>query len=138
MSELIVTLRAEPSHPHAGEKFKLVVTLERAADTALQVTFEKHRILIDTSGGHELCPIQPGYFADGSLTPIEIEKGAKEGSTEVTVFKDAENPRCPPPTTGRESEPIAFPDRLIFTAFVNHDRDEIAREHTGVTVLKPQ
>jgi len=137
MNELLVSLKAEPPHPHAGEKFKLVVTLvEGVADTALQVTFEKHRIAVDTSGGHDLCTIQPGYFADGSLTPIEIEMGQKEGYTEVTVLKKAMNPKCP--SDMNESKPIAFPDRLIFTAFVKHELDEIAKEHTGVTVLKPK
>jgi hypothetical protein len=139
MSEMSrVALRVEPSTPRAGERFLLVVELvEGPEQEKLIVTFEKHRIYLDQSGGRALCPILGGYFEEGSLDPAEIAPGSVVGTSYVQVRADARNPPCPDPGDGIE-RPVQFPDGLMFTAFVKRDGGSTApgrlNVYTAVTV----
>jgi hypothetical protein len=139
MKEVLLTLAADPPHPRAGQEFTVVARLDKRAKEPVTVVFEKHRVYVDTSGKHELCIIYKDYFADdGVPKPIEIKQGRRKGSTLVKVRADAQNPPCP----DKESSPpmpVAFPDRLMLTAFVkNSQSTEIGREHLVVTIREPK
>jgi hypothetical protein len=139
-----MVLRVAPSIPRAGEWFLLVAELvDGSPPEPLLITFEKHRVAVDGSGTHELCPIQPGYFAEGSLAPVELKAPDVAGTSRVQVLGEAENPPCPSDAGGPppHSLPIKFPDLLLFTAFVQLKGDPagepIAKVQAAVTIQEP-
>ena len=144
MTNLRVTLSVIPARPKAGEVFLLALGLsDGPAEEDLEVSFEKHRIYVDTSGTRELCPIQPDFFADGGAPEgFDLLKGEAVGITKVQILANAENPPCPY-KEGAKPRRVEFPDRLVFTAFVHQKGggpvpgDLVAREHVGVTVDPP-
>jgi len=138
MQEVFLTLSSDPGHPSAGKQFTITVTLEQASTKPLAVTFEKHRVHVDTSGGHDLCVIQEGYFANNGIPgPVDLKAGETKGTTTVIVRSDAKNPPCPdqhPPST---PQPVTFPDHLMLTAFArNGDGKIVGQEQIVVTIKK--
>jgi hypothetical protein len=137
---LRVELRAVPALPRAGEWFLLVVDLiDGPPSDTLRVTFEKHRVAVDQSGTHVLCPIEMGYFDDGSLSPIDITTPDTAGVSRVRVLPNAQNPQCPPHPPGSHARDVPgmdvkFPDWLIFTAFVSHGTTLVAKTQAAVTI----
>jgi hypothetical protein len=140
MSETFLTLSTNSSHPNAGEPFKVYASLETAASEPLLITFEKHRVYVDTGGGHVLCIIPDGYFTDdGFPKPIEVKQGETKGSTTVTVAAMAKSPPCPEVNPIAPQEPVVFPDRLMLTAFVAYTPGVvIGKEHIVVTIREPK
>jgi hypothetical protein len=138
MNEVFLTLSSDPVHPQAGKQFTITATLEKTVDQGLKITFEKHRVHVDTSGEHYLCVIQPGYFTDNGIpSPINLKACDKSGTTQVTVNADAQNPSCPPPQQSPPQERVTFPDHLMLTAFVHSaDNKIIGQEQIVVTVRR--
>jgi hypothetical protein len=138
MVQVRLTLTPETPHPAAGYPFQVSARLENPATDDLVISFEKHRVFVDTSGGRELCVITDGYFTqDGFPKPIDLKRGESEGSTSVTVSAQAINPPCPeikPPP--QEPIPVEFPDRLMLTAFVRTKEGGgvIGKEHVVLTI----
>jgi hypothetical protein len=140
MGDVYVLLAADPPQPSAGKTFKVTATLaDGPASEALTITFEKHRVNVDTSGRHDLCPILEGYFVQGGYpNPIKLKKGEQQGSTNVEVSAKAKNPPCPDPGQLPPYPAVTFPDRLLLTAFVTKTTDPggnpIGREHIALTI----
>ena len=138
MDEIFLTLSSDPVHPVAGKQFTVTATLEQSARQPLMITFEKHRVHVDTSGGHDLCVIQEGYFTNNGIPgPLNLRAGEKKGTTTVTVAADAMNPPCPNRQPPSPQQPVIFPDRLLLTAFVrNGDNQIVGQEQIVVTIKK--
>ncbi len=139
MNEVFLTLSSDPAHPQAGKQFTVTATLEKPATQPLLITFEKHRVHVDTSGGHSLCVIEEGYFTNnGYPTPVNMKIDDTTAPSTVTVRADAENPLCPPPQQfPPPPEPVTFPDHLLLTAFVKDKNGKIiGQEQIVVTVRK--
>lgn len=137
MAEIELTLTPDTPHPTAGNRFQVTAELEESANDDLLIFFEKHRVFVDTSGGHELCVIRDGYFTDdGFPTPIELKRGESRGATSVRVSAQAINPPCPEINPTHDPIPVEFPDRLMLTAFVRTKEAGriIGREHVVVTI----
>ena len=140
MSEIFLTLATDSPHPNAGDPFKVYATLDTAVTQPLLITFEKHRVYVDTGGGHVLCIIPDGYFTnDGFPEPIKLKQGETKGATTVTVAAMAKNPPCPEGNRPVPPEPVVFPDRLMLTAFVQEKPGVvIGKEHIVVTIREPK
>ena len=137
MAEIELTLTPDTPHPTAGNRFQVAAELAEPANDNLLIVFEKHRVFVDTSGGHELCVIRDGYFTDdGFPTPIELKRGESRGATSVTVSAQAINSPCPEIVPSQEPIPVEFPDRLMLTAFVKTKEAGrvIGKEHLVVTI----
>jgi hypothetical protein len=141
MPEVLLTIDSDPAFPAAGKPFRIIARLATPASEDLLITFEKHRVTVDASGTHVLCPILPGYFADGGLPgSIDVKKGDTGGSSYVTVSNKAANPPCPPPDGNDSSVPVLFPDRLMLTAFVSKPKppfQTIGKAHLVITITAP-
>jgi hypothetical protein len=142
MSEVLLLLTSDPPYPRAGETFKVNAKLNAPAEEALSISFERHRVAVDGSGTHALCPILKGYFVEGGLPgPITLRKGEREGATTVKVSGKAENPPCPTTKGGKKPKPVAFPDQLMLTAFVSAAADPagplIGKAHAVITIQQP-
>jgi hypothetical protein len=142
MNEVNLTLAADPPRPQAGTAFNIRATLvDGPAVDDLEISFEKHRFHVDDSGGHDICVIEAGYFADGGgPKPIELKAGDREGSVTVNVSAMAKNPLCPKPRGGR-SQMVVFPDYLLLTAFVRRKSSPdkvIGEEHIALTITGAQ
>ena len=139
MDRVQLTLIPDALHVVAGNRFQVVAKLEQAAGDDLTITFEKHRVFVDISGGHELCVIQAGYFTDdGFPTPIELKRGESSGTTSVKVSAKAMNPPRPQTNPPENPIPVEFPDRLMLTAFIKTKEagNVIGKEHVVVTITR--
>lgn len=137
MAEVQLTLTPDALHVAAGTKFQVEAKLEQPASDNLVISFEKHRVSVDTSGGHYLCVIEDGYFTnDGFPKPIELSRGESKGTTSVQVSAKAMNPPCPEINPPDPPIPVVFPDRLLLTAFVKLQEagTVIGKEHVVVTI----
>lgn len=141
---LRLVLQASPPRPRAGQIFTVSVSLlDGAPPETLTITFEKHRIYVDGSGGRELCPIQSEYFEDGGTPqPITIKAPYAGGTTPVQVSARASTTPCPIGDPPGASKDVEFPDQLILTAFVSRRNSEgqqelAARDHLAVTIDPP-
>ncbi|HEX7296721.1 MAG TPA: hypothetical protein VF251_13265 [Pyrinomonadaceae bacterium] len=135
-----LTLTPTALHIRAGVRFQVLAKLEQPAPDNLVITFEKHRVWVDMSGGRYLCVIQDGYFTDdGFPKPIELRRGDTEGTTSAQVSAKAMNPPCPEVNPPDPSVPVEFPDRLMLTAFVKTQEAGtlIGKEHVVVTITSP-
>ena len=140
MTKVQLTLTPDTLHPTAGNQFRVVAELEKPASDDLLISFEKHRVFVDMSGGRELCVIDKGYFTeDGFPKPIELKRGESKGATSVTVSAQATNPACPEIIPPQGPIPVEFPDRLMLTAFVRTKEagSVIGREHVVLTITSP-
>src|SRR5260221_5094013 len=120
MTEILLTLASDQPHPKAGRQFKVIVRLDQPAPRPMRITFEKHRVAVDTSGTHALCVIDVDrYFAPNGLpVPIDLTAGATSGAAFVTVREQAQSWPCPE-SIDPQPERVEFPDRLMLTAFVS-------------------
>ena len=139
MDQIFFTLSSDTAHPIAGKPFTITATLDQAAKEPLSITFEKHRVHIDDSGGHYLCVIEDGYFANNGFPgPIDFKAGDTKGTTTVNVLADAKNPSCPPPSPPSRPPfpPVIFPDHLLLTGFARNGKSQIIGEEQIALTIK--
>jgi len=108
----IVNLTCDPPSPKAGSPFRLTIQLDQDVQgNAIKVSLEKQRIVLSIGGAPELRPTGPDYFeAHFDPNPITVKAGSRTGTSDPIEVKKM-------PSAESGEPPIAFPERLLFTAF---------------------
>jgi hypothetical protein len=107
----IVNLTCDPPAQKAGKPFTLTVQLEKEQHDDVTVLLEKQRIVLIGGQTPELRPTGPDYFVTGfDPLPIKVTAASRTGTSDPIEVK-----KIPSPDTGDPK--IAFPERLLFTAF---------------------
>jgi hypothetical protein len=110
MTAHVANLSCAPLRPEAGQGFRLTAELEAVATVEVTISLEKQRILANAGGFLELRPTGPKYFQIAPQ-PITVKAGQKSGTSEAIVVRtDA--------MAEPGEAPVAFPENLLFSAFV--------------------
>jgi hypothetical protein len=120
MPNTILNVTCNPPEPKAGQPFRLAIRLKDKANSDLQVSMEKQRIVANIGGFPELRPTGADYF-DRDPKPIKVGIGSDSGTSDSIQVKA--HPQGNPA--------VILPEQLLFSAFIG----ELSDGFRSLTVL---